>query len=119
MSGGHFGYEELNFAEKFANQWQDEELNELFDDLFIKGLYRNSGLIKALDLYLSDDITKEDYQKEVDEFKKKWGEKFNKDFYIKKLEAELEQYKQQAMLATAQSLNLHHLITFSPHWPCV
>lgn len=79
MSGGHFDYIGGQVAYQMAGQWRDEELNDLFDDLFGDGWNHDSdfgprggGLAESLDFWLSGDIEEEDYREDVAQFKAKW-----------------------------------------------
>ena len=76
-------------ADELNGQWRDEELNELFFDLFGGGWdgYRTpfsrggrtcefgphgGGLFQALDYWLSCDTSEGEYRDEVRRFKLKW-----------------------------------------------
>lgn len=96
MSGGHFYTDPHTVADSYCGQWQDTEIDALFFDLFGAGWDKYhgrtpygkprrcefgrtwadqeyaSGLAEALDLYLSGDITEEDYREQVSRFKRKW-----------------------------------------------
>lgn len=89
MSGGHFNMYGGSVADELSGQWQDEELNALFFDLFGSGWYeppslfsrngrkcefgpRGGGLFESLDFWLSGDTSEEDYREEVIRFKRKW-----------------------------------------------
>lgn len=74
MSGGYFEYENSHLAYEMEGRWQDEELNELFYDLFCADLWgnRSGGVATALDFWLSGDITEEKYREHVKKFKDKW-----------------------------------------------
>ena len=96
MSGGHFYTDPHMVGDAYCGQWQDAEIDALFFDLFGAGWdrYRGrirygkprvcefgrtwadpeyaSGLAETLDLYLSGDITEEDYREQVTRFKCKW-----------------------------------------------
>ncbi|MCI8469335.1 MAG: hypothetical protein HFJ75_07630 [Eggerthellaceae bacterium] len=73
MSGGRFNYQEITTADEFDGVWRDEEINELFSDLFVRGFgHQDQGLVKSLDLYLSNDIGEEAYREQVAAFKRKW-----------------------------------------------
>ena len=99
MSGGHFDYYQYRTAETFENRWQDEELNQLFEDLFIRGFgHRDGGLVCSLDLYLSGDIEEESYREEVQAFKDKWFGRTPEDrveFYAEKLQEHCNRYKKE------------------------
>lgn len=110
MSGGYFGYcgEAIENA---RGEWGDEELNEMFDDLFGSSRYRRGrpfgstvydsasarcefgprggGLFESLDFWLSGDTTYESYQEDVRRFKAKWFRKTPKnrlEFYKDRFE---------------------------------
>ena len=91
MSGGHFNLYGGNVADELCGEWRDEEINELFFDLFGGGWYgyrgqywtrdenmecevgpRGGGLFEALDFWLSGDTTEESYRDDVRRFKLKW-----------------------------------------------
>lgn len=75
MSGGRlFDYSYPDFSEA-SGKWMDEELNELYDDLFINGRFSvrgYGGLAQSLDFYLSGDIEESDYRSAATAFKQKW-----------------------------------------------
>lgn len=93
MSGGHF---ECYGLDELEGRWRDEEINELYFDLFGGGAYysrpfgkvyydreprkcefgpRGGGLFESLDFWLSGDTTEEEYYEEVKRFKAKWFRK--------------------------------------------
>ena len=74
MSGGHFEYKNWEVAETFENQFEDREMNDLFNDLFVAPIseLRSGGVVGALDLYKSADWSREDYREVVGRFKRKW-----------------------------------------------
>lgn len=114
MSGGHFYTDPHTVADSYCGQWEDAEIDALFFDLFGAGWdrYRGltqygkprkcefgrtwadpeyaCGLAEALDLYLSGDITEEDYREQVARFKRKWLAKKTPanrvDFYQRQFE---------------------------------
>lgn len=104
MSGGHFDYVQYSTAEKFWGEWEDEELNELFTDLFGSSwgitesefgrtwAYENgkgNGLAETLDLWKSGDIGEDEYREQVARFKKKWlrrSQEDVRDFYVEHFE---------------------------------
>lgn len=78
-------------ADELCGEWRDEELNELFFDLFgggwrgYKGQFwtrredrecefgpRGGGLFESLDFWLSGDTCEESYRDDVRRFKRKW-----------------------------------------------
>lgn len=118
MSGGHFdcyGMSDLD------GEWRDEELNELYFDLFGAGygayhsrpfgkVYydreprrcefgpRGGGLFESLDFFLSGDTTEEDYREDVKRFKDKWFRKTPRNrikFYQDKFREYAEEIMQQ------------------------
>lgn len=99
MSGGYFSYAEFEMADRFSGQWRDEELDEMFDDLFVRGFgHRNQGLVKTLDLWLCSDISEEDYREQVSAFKVKWLERTKEDrfeFYAQKLQDRCDELKKE------------------------
>lgn len=89
MSGGAFNYVNGNIAYQMNGQWDDEEMNELFFDMFGGGYDdyrlpwhsdakkcefgpRGGGLAESLDFWLSGDISEESYREELSRFKRKW-----------------------------------------------
>lgn len=75
MSGGSlfdYSYPNLECAD---GRWCDEELNELYRDLFIGGEFSvrgYGGLCQSLDFYLSSDIGEDSYREKLMRFKAKW-----------------------------------------------
>ena len=92
---GHFYTSPSQVGSEYCGQWYDEELNELFFDLFgcgwdgykmpftgrlRKAQFGNTnssdeytgGLAETLDMYLNCDISAETYHEQVARFKKKW-----------------------------------------------
>ena len=100
MSGGHFNYDNYNIGYTMDGQWQDEEINELFNDLFVGNLWgqRSGGLAGALDYWLADDISEETYREYVDKFKKKWFHRTpgnRVEFYQNKLQDYCDKLKKE------------------------
>ena len=99
MSGGHFGYG--YYPDDLDRQWCDEEINELYHDLFCGGDFSvrgYGGLYQSLDFWLSGDICKEDYRKAVTEFKKKWFRRTPKqrlEYYQNKLQESCDRLKRE------------------------
>ena len=117
MSGGHF---ECYGMSELDGQWCDEELNELYFDLFGGGysyhsrpfgkVYydreprkcefgpRDGGLFESLDFWLSGDTSEEDYREDVRRFKDKWFRKTPRnrlDFYKQRFREYAEEIMQQ------------------------
>lgn len=116
MSGGHF---ECYGMSDLDGEWRDEELNELYFDLFGSSTYhsrpfgklyydreprrcefgpRGGGLFESLDFYLSGDITEDEYHEEVMRFKDKWFRKTPRNrikFYQDKFREYAEEIVQQ------------------------
>ena len=112
MSGGHFyGYHGDIDLDALRGAWRDEELNELFEDLFGLGYDgrrtifgytspymehntvefgpRGGGLFESLDFWLSGDTTEEDYLADLKRFKAKWFKRTPKnraEYYQQKFE---------------------------------
>jgi len=113
MSGGHFGMTPGSVAMEYGGEWADAELNELFFDLFgggwggyhgplgMSGRERepefgrtwsegcNGGLAETLDLFVSGDISEEQYREQVVRFKDKWlrrTDEDRRDFYAREFE---------------------------------
>lgn len=100
MSGGRFNYNNEIIGWEMDGEWEDEELNELFHDLFCAELWdgRNGGLAMALDYWLSSDIGEESYRKYVAAFKKKWFGRTSEDrveFYQQKLQEHCDKLKKE------------------------
>lgn len=95
MSGGHFeNIYGASIGDELYGQWRDEEINELFFDLFGSGWSyhsrpfgyhnhdrpprecefgpRGGGLFESLDFWLAGDISEESYREDVQKFKDKW-----------------------------------------------
>ena len=101
MSGGSlFDYSYPNF-ECADGRWRDEELNELYHDLFCGGAFSvrgYGGLAQSLDFYLSGDTGEEDYREEVARFKAKWMHRTPRnrvEFYQRKLQECAERLKRE------------------------
>lgn len=100
MSGGHFNYANNTVQWEMDGKWEDEEINELFYDLFCADLWdgRNGGLATALDFWLSSDICEETYREYVAAFKKKWFNRTPEDrveFYQNKLQEHCDKLKEE------------------------
>jgi hypothetical protein len=108
MSGGHFDYQQLTTAEHFSGVWEDEELNELFNDLFGSAWGSPSsefgrtwaydgfgnGLAETLDLWKSCDIGEDEYREQVGRFKRKWLRRSKMDayeFYVERFESKAKE----------------------------
>ena len=101
MSGGSlFDYSYPNF-ECADGRWRDEELNELYHDLFCGGDFSvrgYGGLAQSLDFYLSGDTNEEDYRKAAALFKSKWMHRTPRnrvEFYQRKLQECAERLKRE------------------------
>lgn len=101
MSGGRlFDYTWPNLEEA-DGKWQDEELNELYHDLFCGGDFAvrdYGGLCQSLDFYLSGDTDEESYREDLARFKAKWMHRTPKnrvEFYQGKLQEACERYKSE------------------------
>lgn len=99
MSGGHFDYG--YHPENLDGQWRDEEINELYHDLFCGGEFAvrdYGGLFQSLDFYLSYDTSEEDYREAVAKFKAKWFHRTPKnrvEFYRNKLQERCDELKRE------------------------
>lgn len=101
MSGGRlFDYSYPDFGEA-RGKWQDEELNELYDDLFCNGRFSvrgYGGLAQSLDFYLSGDVDEEAYREAVARFKSKWMHRTPRnrvEFYQQKLQEYADRLKKE------------------------
>lgn len=101
MSGGAlFDYRYPNLEEA-DGKWQDEELNELYHDLFCGAEFSvrgYGGLCQSLDFYVSDDIGEESYLKAVSAFKSKWFHRTPSnrvEFYQRKLQDYADRLKRE------------------------
>lgn len=101
MSGGAlFDYSYPDFSEA-KGKWHDEELNELYDDLFCNGRFSvrgYGGLAQSLDFYLSGDTDEEDYREAVARFKSKWMHRTPRnrvEFYQGKLQDYADRLKRE------------------------
>lgn len=94
MSGGAlFDYSYPNF-ESADGKWRDEELNDLYSDLFCNGTFSvrgYGGLCQTLDFWLSSDIGEESYRKRVGQFKAKWFHRTPKN-RIEYYEGKIQEY---------------------------
>ena len=99
MSGGHFEYS--YHPENLDGLWCDEEINELYHDLFCGGEFAvrdYGGLFQSLDFYLSYDTSEEDYREAVKKFKAKWFHRTPKnrvEFYQNKLQERCDELKRE------------------------
>ena len=128
MSGGHFSsYGGGIDMDELRGEWRDEELNDLFEDLFglgwngrrhafgYKSAYmsddkvefgpRGGGLFESLDFWLSGDTSEEDYLDDLKRFKEKWFKRTPKnrvEYYQRKFEQYAmemtEQFKQELVV---------------------
>lgn len=64
MSGGHFDYLQSDMEYKLVGHMLDPELDDLMRDVV--------NLVEELDLYLSDDTIRKDWEEAKEKFKKKW-----------------------------------------------
>ena len=101
MSGGElFDYRYPNFDEA-DGKWADEEINELYHDLFCGGDFSvrgYGGLAQSLDFWISGDTCEEDYREAAARFKKKWFHRTPKqrvEFYQNKLQVDCDRYKRE------------------------
>lgn len=101
MSGGSlfdYSYPHFEFAD---GRWQDEELNELYHDLFCGGDFSVrgcGGLAQSLDFYLSGDTVEEDYREAAARFKAKWMHRTPRnrvEFYQRKLQEYADRLKKE------------------------
>lgn len=99
MSGGHFGWSWT--PEDLDGEWRDEEINELFNDLFCGGGFSvrgYGGLFQSLDFWLSADTDEESYREAVAAFKRKWFHRTPKnrvEFYQQKLQDYADRLKRE------------------------
>ena len=101
MSGGalfDYRWPDLDIADGF---WCDEELNELYRDLFIGAEFAvrdYGGLAQSLDFWLSDDTGEESYRDAVKRFKAKWFRRTPNnrvEFYRDKLQQYCDKLKEE------------------------
>ena len=99
MSGGHFGW---SYApEDLDGEWRDEEINELYRDLFCGGEFSvrgYGGLFQSLDFWLSGDTDEESYREAVSQFKAKWMHRTPRnrvEFYQQKLQDYADKLKRE------------------------
>ena len=99
MSGGHFGW---SYApEDLDGEWRDEEINELYFDLFCGGEFSvrgYGGLFQSLDFWLSGDTDEESYREAVSQFKAKWMHRTPRNrvaFYQQKLQDYADKLKRE------------------------
>lgn len=101
MSGGElFSYCWPDFDEA-DGKWRDEELNELYHDLFCGAEFSvggYGGLCQSLDFWLSSDIEEDSYREAVTRFKAKWMHRTPKnrvEFYQRKLQEYADRLKRE------------------------
>ncbi len=99
MSGGVlFDYTWPNLQEA-DGKWHDNELDELYHDLFCGGEFSvrgYGGLAQSLDFWLSDDTGEEHYRDAVARFKAKWMHRTPRnrvEFYEGKIQAYADKCK--------------------------
>ena len=118
MSGGHFDIYSAGIAQELYGEWRDEEINELFFDLFGAGWSyssrpfgygrdmdsrksefgpRGGGLFESLDFYLSGDTSEDDYLDDVRRFKKKWLVKSTPKNRVEFYQNRFEEYAREIM----------------------
>lgn len=100
MSGGYFDYTNCRVGWEMEGKWRDEEINELFYDLFCADLWgdRSGGLAAALDFWLCSDVNEEKYREYVAKFKAKWFNRTPKnrvEFYQNKLQEHCDKLKKE------------------------
>lgn len=120
MSGGHFDVYAGGLADELGGQWRDEELNDLFADLFGDGWQRKrgpfgrygyeqdpprgefgprgGGLFESLDFWLSGDTSEESYRADVRRFKDKWLRRTPRsrvEYYQRKFEEWADEIKEK------------------------
>lgn len=98
MSGGHFNYCNSTVGWEMEGRWHDEEINELFYDLFCADLWgtRTGGLATALDFWLSGDVGEDTYREYVAKFKAKWFGRTDEErakFYCDSLQRRCDELK--------------------------
>ena len=99
MSGGHFGWNYM--PDDLDGEWRDEEINELYRDLFCGGDFSvrgYGGLFQSLDFWLSGDIDEESYREAVSQFKTKWMHRTPRnrvEFYQQKLKDYADKLKKE------------------------
>lgn len=123
MSGGHFDSWRGGIdVERLNGSWRDEELNDLFFDLFGGGYDgyrtpfarkdrtcefgpRGGGLFESLDFWLSGDTCEEDYMEDLKRFKQKWFRRTPKnrvEYYQRRFEEYahdiIEQFKEELVV---------------------
>lgn len=110
MSGGVlFDYTCPNLGEA-DGKWCDEELNELYHDLFCGGDFSvrgYGGLCQSLDFFLSGDTSEADYREAVRRFKEKWFHRTPKnrvEFYEGKIQGFADKCKAELGIAGIKEL---------------
>ena len=111
MSGGYFDLDTHQIGYAMKEEWRDEEIDELFYDLFCADLWkgRYGGLATALDYWLSGDISEETYRKYVHKFKEKWFNRTKEDrveFYCAKLQEKCDELKGEIIGQLEKSENI-------------
>lgn len=101
MSGGALFDYTYPYFDGADHKWQDEELNELYHDMFcgeefsVRGY---GGLCQSLDFYVSGDIDEKEYREAADRFKAKWMHRTPKtrvEFYQRKLQEYADRLKRE------------------------
>lgn len=99
MSGGHFDYKQYNVADLFGDEWRDEEINELFADLFGGyGYGDHIDLVHELDWWICGDSSEDEYRDAVRRFKDKWfgrTHEVSAEFYAEKLQERCDELKRE------------------------
>lgn len=89
MSGGSHNYIYYQIQEELVGQMEDQELNDLMSDIVT--------LAHDLEWYHSADTSQKDYQKSVDEFKKKWFKQSREERLKNYINERIQKTKEELM----------------------
>lgn len=98
MSGGMYSSYSLQCEDV---EWNDKELNELWQDLTANGEFSvrgYGGLLQSLDFYECGDTDEDDYREAVQKFKAKWFGRTQKnrvEFYKRKIQEYADKCKEE------------------------
>lgn len=99
MSGGALFDHTWPCLDEADGKWADEEMNELYHDLFCGGEFAvrsYGGLAQSLDFWLSGDTSEDDYREALARFKAKWFHRTPRnrvEFYEGKIQAYADRCK--------------------------
>ena len=89
MSGGSHNYIYYQIQEELVGRMEDQELNDLMSDIVT--------LAHDLEWYHRADIGRKDYQKSVNEFKKKWFKQSREERLKNYIDEKIQKTKEELM----------------------